>query len=99
MILPTTTYNRILTGFFLAILLIIVGLSMAWCGQRGASQKRDAVVAKTTGKALDRAADKTETLQIEQKAKEDAINEIPGADTRLPDGHGAALEQLRRKRD
>lgn len=99
MILPTTLYHRILTIFAVVIMLIVIGLSLAWCGQRGANQKRDAVVAKTTGKALDRVAEKTETLQTEQKAKEDAINEIPGADTRLPDGHGAALEQLRRKRD
>ena len=99
MILPTTFYNRVLTIFAVVILLIIIGLSLAWCGQRGVNQKRDAVVAKTTGKALDRVAEKTENLQIEQKAKEDAVNEIPGADTRLPDGHGAALEQLRRKRD
>lgn len=85
--------------FAIVIALCVLGFALSTCLHGAQSQKRDAVVAKTTGKALDRVAEKTETLQIEQKAKEDAINGIPGADARLPDGHGAALEQLRRKRD
>lgn len=95
MILPTTLYNRVLTIFAVVILLIIIGLSLAWCGQRGANQKRDAVVAKTTGKALDTVTTKTETIRTEQKAKTDAVNEIQGSDQRLPDGFASDLQRVR----
>lgn len=99
MIFPTTTYNRILTIFALVILLIIIGLSMAWCGQRGANQKRDAVVAKATGKALDRVAEQTPVIRQEQKEKENEVSAIEGSDARLPDGFARDLQRVRdRKR-
>lgn len=100
MILPTTFYNRVLTIFAIAILLIIIGLSLAWCGQRGANQKRDAVVAKTTGKALDKVAEKTPVIRNEQKAKENEVSAIKGSDARLPDGFARDLQRVRdRKHD
>jgi hypothetical protein len=99
MILPTTFYNRVLTIFAVAILLIVIGLSLAWCGQRGVNQKRDAVVAKTTGKALDRVAEQTPVIRHEQKEKENEVSAIEGSDARLPDGYGASLERVRSKRD
>jgi septal ring-binding cell division protein DamX len=100
MILPTTLYNRVLTIFAVVILLIIIGLSLAWCGQRGANQKRDAVVAKTTGRALDKVAEQTPVIRQEQKEKENEVSAIEGSDARLPDGFGADLERVRRgKRD
>lgn len=99
MILPTTLYHRVLTIFAVVILLIIIGLSLAWCGQRGANQKRDAVVAKTTGKALDKVAEQTPVIRQEQKEKENEVSAIEGSDTRLPDGYGSSLQRVRSKRD
>lgn len=99
MILPTTLYHRILTIFAIIIMMIIIGLSLAWCGQRGANQKRDAVVAKTTGKALDKVAEQTPVIRQEQKEKENEVSAIEGSDARLPDGYGASLERVRSKRN
>lgn len=96
MILPSTTYNRFLTLFVIALVLIAVGLSLAWCHGRGVSQKRDAVVAKTTGKALDKVAEQTPVIRAEQKAKEDEVETIQGSDQRLPDGFASSLERVRR---
>lgn len=100
MILPTTFYNRVLTIFAVVILLIIIGLSLAWCSQRGANQKRDAVVAKTTGKALDKVAEQTPVIRQEQKEKENEVSAIEGSDARLPDGFARDLQRVRdRKHD
>lgn len=100
MILPTTLYHRVLTIFAVVILLIIIGLSLAWCSQRGANQKRDAVVAKTTGRALDKVAEQTPVIRNEQKAKENEVSTIEGSDVPLPDGYGRDLQRVRdRKRD
>lgn len=98
MILPTTLYHRVLTIAAIVVLLILIGASLAWCSQRGASQKRDAVVAKTTGRALDKVVAQTPIIRNEQKVKENEVAKIEGADERLPDGFGVELERVRRNR-
>lgn len=75
---------------------IMAGVTMCVQRDRIAGQKRDIQVARDTGKALDTVTTKTEAIRREQKDKEDEIKNLPGADQRLPDGHGAALERLRR---
>ncbi len=100
MILPTTFYHRVLTIFAIIIIMIIIGLSLAWCSQRGANQKRDAVVAKTTGRALDKVAEQTPVIRQEQKEKENEVSAIEGSDARLPDGFARDLQRVRdRKHD
>lgn len=48
-----------------------------------------------TGKALDRVTTKTETINTDTKAKQDEADKIEGADTKLPDGYGSALQRVR----
>lgn len=48
-----------------------------------------------TGKALDRVTTKTETINADAKAKQDEADKIEGADTKLPDGYGSALQRVR----
>lgn len=75
---------------------IMAGVTMCVQRDRIAGQKRDIQVAKTTGKALDAVTTKTETIRSEQKAKEDEVQTIPGADSSLPPNFGRDLERVRR---
>lgn len=87
----------------LALILIAVACfvlsGVTMCAQRRTidAQKRDIAVARETGKALDRVSAETDAIRKQQKAKEDEVEQIPGSDIRLPDGHGSALEQLRKR--
>lgn len=54
------------------------------------------VPAVATGKALDRVATQTPIIRAEQEEKTRAVDDIQGADQRLPDGFGADLERVRR---
>lgn len=60
---------------------------------RAVTEARQATV---TSEALDKVATKTDQIRAETKEKQDAVNEIPGSDTRLPDGYGRQLECVRR---
>lgn len=91
--------RRTLTIFAAVIILCALGFALSTCLHGAQSQKRDAVVAKTTGKALDRVAEQTPIIRNEQKAKEHEVEQIPGASDRLPDGFAAELERVRSKRN
>lgn len=90
--------NRTALIIALVAVLCFIMAVVTMCVQRDriAGQKRDIQVAKTTGKALDAVTTKTETIRSEQKAKEDEVAKIEGADQRLPDGFGRDLERVRR---
>lgn len=80
------------------VTLIFVGLTLAYCVERGNAHraKSEASIARATGKALDRVAAETPVIRQEQAEKQRAVDEIEGADERLPDGFGADLERVRR---
>lgn len=82
-----------------AVVLCLLGFTLSTCLHGVQLGKRDAVVAKTTGKALDRVASTVPIIRNEQKAKEHEVEQIPGASDRLPDGFAAELERVRSKRN
>lgn len=88
--------TTIIIALVAVLCFVMAGVTMCVQRDRIAGQKRDIQVAKTTGKALDAVTTKTETIRSEQKAKEDEVAKIEGADQRLPDGFGADLERVRR---
>lgn len=78
----------------IVVILIFVGVTLAWCAGRGG--RDDARVAATTGKALDKVAEQTPVIRQEQEEKQREVEAIEGSDTRLPDGYGKSLERVRR---
>lgn len=82
----------------LIVLLIFIALALSWCSERERSRRAraDATVAGATGKALDQVASETPAIRQDQEEKQRAVDEIQGADERLPDGFGADLERVRR---
>jgi len=62
------------------------------------SDRNEAKVAGSVGKQLDRVAAETPVIRDDQKKKEQAVDEIEGADARLPDNFGRDLERVRRGR-
>lgn len=91
--------RKAITIFAIVMSLCILGFTLSTCLHGAQSQKRDAVVAKTTGKALDKVAEQTPVIRQEQKEKENEVSAIEGSDARLPDGYGASLERVRSKRN
>lgn len=92
--------RRTLVIFAIVIALCVLGFSLSTCLHGAQSQKRDAVVAKTTGKALDRVAEQMPVIRQEQKEKENEVSAIEGSDARLPDGFARDLQRVRdRKHD
>jgi len=63
------------------------------------SARNEAKVAGSVGKQLDRIAAETPVIRQEQEEKQRAVDEIEGADQRLPDGFSAELERVRRGRE
>lgn len=84
-------------GALIALFVFIV-LALSWCSERDRARRAQAesTVATATGKALDTVAAETPVIRQEQEEKQRAVDEIQGADQRLPDGFGADLERLRR---
>lgn len=79
--------------------LAVVALSVSMCmSARKAERtaKANANIAVATGQALDHVAEQTPAIRREQEEKQREVDEIPGADQRLPDGYGASLERVRR---
>lgn len=73
MILPTTLYHRILTIFAVVILLILIGLSMAWCGKSKEAQrlKAESKVAEAQANAGKKATDIQADATRNQQATDD----------------------------
>lgn len=90
------------TILFAVVALAAVLLVLATCQARKEARaaKAERSVAVAAGRALDRVSEQSEGIREDQKEKEKAVDEIEGADQRLPDGFGAELERLRmRDRD
>jgi hypothetical protein len=62
------------------------------------SALNEAKVAGSVGKQLDRVAAETPVIRDEQEEKQREVDEIEGADQRLPDGFASELERVRRGR-
>lgn len=88
-------WRTLLIAAGLAVALLALLSWRAACA-KAASEGDRAGIAVATGTALDKVAADTQTIREEQKDKEDAVDQIPGADQRLPDGFGAGLERVRR---
>jgi len=86
--------RRWVTLAVIVVILIFVGVTLAWCAGRGG--RDDARVAAATGKALDKVAEQTPVIRQEQEEKQREVEAIEGSDTRLPDGYGKSLERVRR---
>lgn len=79
----------------LAVMLVLALLGVRAGCTAAREARQDANQAKATGKALDGVAAQTPIIREEQKAKENEVSRIEGADTPLPDGFGAELERIR----
>ncbi len=86
--------RRWVTLAVIVVILIFVGVTLAWCAGRGG--RDDARAAAATGKALDKVAEQTPVIRQEQEEKQREVEAIEGSDTRLPDGYGKSLERVRR---
>ena len=82
----------------LIVVLIFMGLTLAYCGERAAAGKarKEASVAQATGEALDRVAEETPAIRQDQQEKQDEVEKLNGAGLRLPDNFGRDLERVRR---
>lgn len=76
------------------VVLCFVLAVMTMCNKPSA--RNEAKVAGSVGKQLDRVAAETPVIRQEQEEKQRAVDEIEGADQRLPDGFAADLERVRR---
>jgi len=80
----------------IVVLLCFVLAVLTMCNKPSA--RNEAKVAGSVGKQLDRVAAETPVIRQEQEEKQRAVDEIEGADQRLPDGFAADLERVRRGR-
>jgi len=90
----TTARRIVVIGCVIAALCLCFAV-LTMC-KRSENAKDRAQTANATGKALDTVAQETPAIRAEQQEKQRAVDEIQGADTRLPDGFGADLERVRR---
>lgn len=95
----TPHLSRIVSLVALACVLVVIVMAFMLWNSRNIiqQQKRDIAVATTTGRALDKASDRTTEARQEQQEKQREVDSIEGSDQRLPDGYGAELERLRGK--
>lgn len=82
----------------LILLLVVVLLTLSWCSERDRTKRArsEATIGVATGKALDKVATETPVIRQDQEEKQREVDELQGADQRLPDGFGADLERVRR---
>lgn len=82
----------------LASVAVVVILLVSWCSDQARLKKMraEATVGQATGKALDTVATETPVIRQEQEEKQREVDNIPGADDRLPDGFARDLERVRR---
>lgn len=79
--------------------IVIVGLGLlSWRGACTAAKnaKAEAGQATVVADQLDKVAAETPVIRHDQQEKQREVDEIGGADQRLPDGFGADLERVRR---
>lgn len=80
---------------------ILLAIALLWTGyhyQKGRADRAvaDLAPARASVEALDRVATETPVIRQDQQEKQREVENIPGADQRLPDGFGANLERVRR---
>lgn len=82
----------------LAVVVVAAILLLSWCADQDRLKKAraEATVGQATGKALDTVATKTPVIRQEQEEKQREVDNISGADDRLPDGFARELERVRR---
>ena len=88
------TAARIIQVGAVIVVLLFAGAVLTMCLKPSA--RNEAKVATSVGKQLDRVAAKTPVIRQEQEEKQRAVDEIEGADQRLPDGFATGLERVRR---
>ena len=95
---PFRTFSRLAWALALIALLVLILFVVSWCSERKrvGVAKTEASIAVATGKALDHVASETPVIRQDQEEKQRAVDELQGADQRLPDGFGADLERVRR---
>lgn len=79
----------------LAIVALVVG-GLSWRASCSGNEQAARNTQVATGKALDQVAKETPVIRQEQEEKQREVDQIPGADQRLPDGFGRDLERVRR---
>ena len=77
------------------VVALVVGL-LSWRASCSSNDRADRNTQVATGKALDKVAEQTPVIREDQEEKQREVDEIPGADQRLPDGFGRDLERVRR---
>lgn len=93
MTFPGSLRSSLTTGAIIVIACLLFAV-LTMC-QGSKTQRAKLQTENATGKALDRVTTKTETINADTKAKQDEADEIPGANDRLPDGYGPALQRVR----
>jgi len=86
------------TWLIIGAVLAVVAAWAAYQHQKGRADRAEARLAPAvaTGKALDRVAIQTPAIRADAEEKKREVDDIQGADQRLPDGFGADLERVRR---
>lgn len=84
--------------FALGVLAVLLALWLAYSHQKARADRAEAQARsqKAATEALDRVATETPIIRADQEEKQRAVDQIQGADQRLPDGFGAELERVRR---
>ena len=93
MTFPGSLRSSLTIGAFIVIACLLFAV-LTMC-QGSKTQHAKLQTENATGKALDRVTTKTETINMDTKAKQDEADKIEGAETRLPDGYGSALQRVR----
>jgi len=83
---------------YLAVVVVTAVLLLSWCADQARIKKMrgEATVGQATGEALDTVATETPAIRQDQEEKQREVDNIPGADDRLPDGFARDLERVRR---
>lgn len=90
---------RLKTIIILAVLILGIVVLFSWRSACTAADRarQEASIASATGKALDDVSTQTPVIRQEQAEKQREVDNLEGADQRLPDGFGADLERLRQR--
>jgi hypothetical protein len=83
----------------LGVVAVIISLwaALAFQTSRADRAVEDARTQRATTDALDHVATETPKIRNDQEEKQREVDQIPGADQRLPDGFGAELERVRQR--
>lgn len=91
----TRTFPLRAVLIFGIVVALVVGL-LSWRASCSGDERAQRNTQVATGKALDKVAEQTPIIRQDQEEKQREVDQIPGADQRLPDGFGRDLERVRR---